>query len=334
MLAYVPAFLIFLAFCVGTLRERRRFSNAVLLGLSFVLAAAAWLTELARSQPATGREIGVVLFLLVSVGIVILSWFLISNGVTMVRKEGRSPANLLSLLAGLALVALLALMTTALTLKNETLMVVTGTVLALAGYIAFLFLCFIAYAFLYGRLHIHRKADYVVVLGAGLINGVTVSPLLASRLERARAVHTRLAARGRQPVLLASGGQGPDESLPESHAMADYLIEHGFPAALIEREDRSTTTEENLRFSRSIMEKAHPDYRCVVVTNNYHVFRAAVTARRTGVRGQVVGSPTASYFWPSAMIREFVAILLTYWRTNLTICLLLLLGGVGIWLLS
>ncbi|MFG3137190.1 YdcF family protein [Streptomyces sp. NPDC048211] len=334
MLAYVPAFLIFLAFCVGTLRERRRFSNAVLLGLSFVLAAAAWLTELARSQPATGREIGVVLFLLVSVGIVILAWFLISNGVTMVRKEGRSPANLLSLLAGLALVALLALMTTALTLKNETLMVVTGTVLALAGYIAFLFLCFIAYAFLYGRLHIHRKADYVVVLGAGLINGVTVSPLLASRLERARAVHTRLAARGRQPVLLASGGQGPDESLPESHAMADYLIERGFPAALIEREDRSTTTEENLRFSRSIMEKAHPDYRCVVVTNNYHVFRAAVTARRTGVRGQVVGSPTASYFWPSAMIREFVAILLTYWRTNLTICLLLLLGGVGIWLLS
>lgn len=334
MLAYVPAVLIFVAFCVGTLRERRRFSNAVLLGLSLTFAAAARLAELARSQPATGREIGIVLLLLVAVGIVILSWFLISNGVTMVRKEGRSPANLLSLLTGLALVALLALMITALILKNDTLVVVTGTVLALAGYIAFLFVCFVVYAFLYGRLHIHRKADYVVVLGAGLINGATVSPLLAGRLERARAVHTRLTAHGRQPVLLASGGQGPDETLPESHAMAEYLIERGFPAALIEREDRSTTTEENLRYSKSIMEKANPDYRCVVVTNNYHVFRAAVTARRTGVRGHVVGSPTAAYFWPSAMIREFVAIFLTYWRTNLAVCLLLVLGGACIWLLS
>lgn len=115
--------------------------------------------------------------------------------------------------------------------------------------------------------------------------------------------------------------------------MAEYLIERGFPAALIEREDRSTTTEQNLRYSKSIMEKAHPDYRCVVVTNNYHVFRAAVTARRAGVRGHVVGSPTAAYFWPSAMIREFVAILRTYWRTNLAVCLLLVLGGACIWLL-
>ncbi|WP_405406637.1 YdcF family protein [Streptomyces sp. NBC_01104] len=334
MLAYVPAFLIFVVFCVGTLRERRRFSNAVLLGLSLTFAATAWLAGLARSQPATGREIGIVLLVLVALGVAILSWFLISNGVTMVRKEGRSPANLLSLLTGLALVGLLALMITALILKNDTLVVVTGTVLALAGYIAFLLVCFVVYAFLYGRLHFHRRADYVVVLGAGLINGTTVSPLLAGRLDRARTVHTKLTARGRQPVLLASGGQGPDEKLPESHAMAEYLIERGFPAALIEREDRSTTTEENLRYSKSIMEKANPDYRCLVVTNNYHVFRAAVTARRTGVRGHVVGSPTAAYFWPSAMIREFVAIFLTYWRTNLAICLLLVLGGACIWLLS
>lgn len=55
MLAYVPAALIFVAFCVGTLHERR-FSNAVLLGLSLTFAAAAWLAELARSQPATGRR--------------------------------------------------------------------------------------------------------------------------------------------------------------------------------------------------------------------------------------------------------------------------------------
>lgn len=116
--------------------------------------------------------------------------------------------------------------------------------------------------------------------------------------------------------------------------MADYLVERGVPAELIEREDRSTTTEENLRFSRRIMESANPDYRCVIVTNNYHAFRAALAARRAGVRGYVVGSPTAAYFWPSAMIREFAAIFLTYRRTNLAFCLLFFLGGGAIWWLG
>lgn len=206
--------------------------------------------------------------------------------------------------------------------------------MALAGYIAFLFLCFLVYGAMYGRLRIRRRADYVVVLGSGLIGGTTVPPLLAGRLDRARKEHARLSRKGRRPVMLTSGGQGPDEKLPESHAMADYLVAQGFPADLIEREDRSTTTDENLTFSKALMERANPDYRCVIVTNNYHVFRAAVTARRTGVRGHVIGAPTAAYFWPSAMIREFVALLVAYRRTNAALFLLVLLSGLFIWWLG
>ncbi|WP_329172508.1 YdcF family protein [Streptomyces sp. NBC_01477] len=334
MLAYAPAFLLFLVFCVGVLREPRRFSNAVLLGLSLTFASAAWLLELIRAHETLGKDLTIALLVLAGLGVVALSWLLITNGVTMVSKEGRSLANLLSLLAGIALATLVALFITASVLRDHTLTVAAGTAVAVAGYIAFLFVCFIVYGFLYGRLHIRRRADYVVVLGSGLIGGTDVSPLLASRLERARAVHRKLAVRGRRPVLLASGGQGPDEKIPESHAMADYLVARGFPAALIDREDRSTNTEENLRFSKSIMEKANSGYRCVVVTNNYHVFRAAMISRRVGIRGHVVGSPTAAYFWPSAVIREFVAIFVAYWRTNLAVCLLFFLGGLSVWWLS
>lgn len=334
MLAYAPAVLCFLMFCAGVASERRRFSNAVLLGLTFLFAGGTWLFELHKAHPVLGKNLGIALLVLVGLGIVTLSWFLISNGTIMVRKEGTRPANLLSLLAGVALVALLVLLVATLLLHNGTLEAAAGAAVALAGYVGFLFLCFVIYAFLYGRLNLRRRADYVVVLGSGLVGGATVSPLLASRLERARAVHARQSRRGRQPVLLTSGGQGPDEKLPESHAMADYLIERSFPAASIEREDRSTTTEENLRFSRSIMENANPGYRCVIVTNNYHVFRTALTARRVGIRGYVVGSPTAAYFWPSAMIREFAAIFLEYRRTNLAFCLLFFLGGGSIWWLG
>ncbi|MEE4545903.1 YdcF family protein [Streptomyces sp. V4-01] len=335
MLAYAPALLCFLVFCVGVLRERRRFGNAVFLGLAVVFTAAAWLYELHRAHPHAARDVGVALLALVALGIVVLAWFLISNGAVMVRKEGASPANLLSLAAGLSLVALLVLLCATVVSRDRALTVVTGTAVALAGYLGFLFLCFAGYAFVYGHLHLRRRADFVVVLGSGLVDGSTVPPLLASRLEKARVVHQRLSRRGRRPVvLITSGGQGPDEDLPESHAMADHLVAGGFPDDLIAREDRSTSTEENVRFSRSIMEKANPDYRCVIVTNNYHAFRAAMISRREGVRGHVVGSPTAGYFLPSAMIREFAAVFLAYRRTNLSLCLLVFLGGAAIWWLG
>jgi vancomycin permeability regulator SanA len=72
-----------------------------------------------------------------------------------------------------------------------------------------------------------------------------------------------------------------------------------------------------------MMERTKPDYSCVVVTSNFHVFRAAMIARRTGVNGQVTGARTAGYYWPTATIREFGAVFLTYKVINLGICLLI-----------
>ncbi len=331
MPAYAPAALLFLVFCVSVLRERRRFSNAVILGLAVLCALGALLYRLARSDsPSVPYAVGA-LAALGAVALLVLVCFLFLNGVRMLRKEGRSPSNLLSLLAALASLGVVALLATAAVVRTPVLIGLATAAGGLALYFAFLFLCFVCYAFLYGRLRVRRRADFVVVLGSGLIGGSTVPPLLAGRLKRGRAVHARLTGRGGSPVLITSGGQGPDEDLPESHAMADHLIAQGFPAHLIEREDRSTNTEENLRFSRAIMEKAKPGYRCVVVTNNYHAFRAALTARRVGIRGQVVGSPTAAYFWPNAMLREFTAILVDYRQSNAAMCVIIVLGGVAAW---
>ncbi|MFF7012563.1 YdcF family protein [Streptomyces fimicarius] len=331
MPAYAPAAILFLVFCVSVLRERRRFSNAVILGLAVLCALGALLYRLARSgSPSVPYVVGA-LAALAAGALLVLVCFLFLNGVRMLRKEGRSPSNLLSLLAALTMLGVVALLATAAVVRAPVLIGLATAAGGLALYFAFLFLCFVCYAFLYGRLRVRRRADFVVVLGSGLIGGSTVPPLLAGRLKRGRAVHARLTGRGGSPVLITSGGQGPDEDLPESHAMADHLIAQGFPAHLIEREDRSTNTEENLRHSRAIMEKAKPDYRCVVVTNNYHAFRAALTARRVGIRGQVVGSPTAAYFWPNAMLREFTAILVDYRQSNAAMCVIIVLGGVAAW---
>ncbi|MFD8616092.1 ElyC/SanA/YdcF family protein [Streptomyces sp. NPDC059513] len=331
MLVYAPAALLLLVFCVSVLHDRRKFSNAVVLGLAVLCALAAWLYRLIRSESTSGAVAAWALLTLGVVAVLLLTYFLFVNGVRMLRKEGRSPSNLLSLGAALAIVGVVALLAAAVSVRSPALIAVAAATGGLALYFSFLFLCFVCYAFLYGRLRVRRKADFVVVLGSGLIGGSTVPPLLASRLRRGRAVHARLARRGGSPILITSGGQGPDEKLPESHAMADHLVAEGFPAHLIRREDRSTNTEENLRFSKAIMEEAKPDYRCVVVTNNYHAFRAALTARRMEIRGQVVGSPTAAYFWPNATLREFAAVLVDYRRINVVLCSLIVLGGVLVW---
>ncbi|MFF2618414.1 YdcF family protein [Kitasatospora sp. NPDC001261] len=327
MIAYAPAALFFVLFGLGVLRDRRQFSNAILLGIAVSLLSLAVLAELRRAPTLVVEIAMVAIFLLPTVGTVALIWFLIANGLTMIRKEGRRPANLLSLLAGLGIVAVILMLFVALALRSARLGIVVGTLLLVIGYVSFLFTCFIGYAFLYGRHRPRQDVDFVVVLGSGLIGGERVPPLLASRLNRGREVYEEQAARGNPPVLITSGGQGPDEKLPESHAMADYLVEHGFPAEHIEREDRSRTTEENLRFSKAIMEQAKPDYRCVVVTNNFHAFRAALLARETGVNGHVFGSPTARYYWPSATIREFAAIFLSHKLVNFGICGLIALCG-------
>lgn len=47
----------------------------------------------------------------------------------------------------------------------------------------------------------------------------------------------------------------------------------------------------------------------VVSTNNFHAFRAAIIARELDIQAQVVGAPTARFFFPSAVLREFVGVL-------------------------
>ncbi|WP_424861759.1 YdcF family protein [Streptomyces sp. MMS24-I29] len=325
MLSFAPALVFLSAFAISVRQDRRMFRNAVLLGLTVISAGAGLLL----SRPEHAGALLVLYLVLPAFTSLVLSAFLIANGLTMVRKEGRSPANLLSLLTGLAIIALYFVLTVLGRNPSALASLVLAILLMLCAYVSFLFVCFLGYAFLYGRIVVRGDVDFVVMLGSGLLGGERVSPLLASRLREGLRIHDRQVARGgRAPRLLTSGGQGPDEKMPEATAMAGWLVGNGAPAAHVLTEERSRDTEENLRFSRVIMEAEKPDYTCVVVTNNFHAFRAAMTARREGVRGQVLGSPTARYFWPSATIREFVAVLWENRTVNLAMAALM--AGLGL----
>ncbi|SFE05903.1 Uncharacterized SAM-binding protein YcdF, DUF218 family [Actinacidiphila alni] len=324
--AFIPTVLFALALAYSVRQDRRMFRNAVLLGLVVFSVGVA----LPVALPAHRAEPLVVgYFLLVASGGVALAVLLTANGVTMIRKEGRRAANLLSLLLGLAIAALFVLLGHLVERGESAASATAGALVLVGAYVSFLFTCFLGYAFLYGRIRVRAPVDYVLMLGCGLLGGERVSPLLASRLRKGMEVYERQTREGwPAPVMLTSGGQGPDELLPESEAMARWLVDHGIPATHVRQENRSRTTEQNLRYSREIMIADDPDYTCVVVTNNFHAFRAAVTARRAGVRGQVTGSATARYYWPSATIREFIAIVWEHRVANAAMAALLTAAAV------
>jgi len=311
-------------FVAGVIRDARSFSNAVFLGLALALGALGLAERLADSPERSARLLLLALALAVALGPFAAGAYLVLNGITVARKEGARPATLLSLAAGLGIFTVIGLDLAAEHADSVKLSLFSAVVTLLFGYVSFLFVSYVSYAMIYGRLATGRGADFVIVLGSGLKDGGRVPPLLASRLDRGRAVFEDIAARGGDgPVLIVSGGKGSDERVSEAAAMAAYLTERGFPAGRIVREDRSRTTEENLLFSKAIMDRARPGSRCVIVTSNYHVFRAAILARRAGIDGQVTGAPTAGYYWPSAMLREFAAVFLSYKAVNFAVCALI-----------
>lgn len=332
MIAYALSTLFLVLFGRNVRRDRRRFSNAVLLGLAVAFFVLGLLGELDRLPTGVLDAVAVLTPFAAVLAAVAVAVCLLANGVVMARQEGSRPANLLSLLTGLAVLGVLALLWTAARVDSLALHVVAGAVLLPVGYLAFLLLCFLGYSWLYGRLPVRRDADFVVALGAGLVNGVQVPPLLAARLDRAFDLYAAQDARDRPPVVVVSGGKGSDEQCSEAAAMAEYLVARGLPEDRIRLEDQSRNTAENMEFSAALMSAERDRYRCVVVTNDFHVLRTALITRRAGVPGQVTGAPTANYYWPSAVLREFVAVLVSYPVINLCAVLLLaLLGGAAGW---
>ena len=132
--------------------------------------------------------------------------------------------------------------------------------------------------------------DAVIVLGAGL-HGTVPTPTLQARLETAAAY---MEAHPDIPVVL-SGGQGPDEDIPEAEAMYTAMEALGADTSRLLLEDRSTSTMENLSNSRTLLEEQGIDTETAViavVTNDFHIYRTHMLAERLGL--QTIGVPAPS----------------------------------------
>ncbi len=149
------------------------------------------------------------------------------------------------------------------------------------------------------------SAAAIVVLGSGTPH-CKVSPTLQARLDKGLMLTRRVPA---VPVVV-SGGLDFGQHCSEADVMADYMIGHGLAPDRLVREDRSTSTEENLRFSRQLLEQrgVGPAAPLVVVTSDFHVMRAERIARKAGFEAvSGVPAPTPAYLRYNAWLREYFA---------------------------
>lgn len=152
----------------------------------------------------------------------------------------------------------------------------------------------------------NTTCDYVVVLGAGL-HGSTPSRSLRERLN---AAYEYLMAHP-DVICIVSGGQGPGEDMTEALCMYNELVAMGIDGSRIWMEDKSTSTQENLRFSLDIIESrtgVRPA-QIGVLSSEYHLFRAGLFAADEGV--EAVGVPaktTLPVLFVNYFLREIAGV--------------------------
>lgn len=147
----------------------------------------------------------------------------------------------------------------------------------------------------------------VIVLGSSTPNG-RPSEALQARLDAAH----RVAQQFPQALLAVSGGVDFGETLSEGEVMGDYLRALGLSAERIVQEEASTSTDLNLQLTQPLLAArgiglSDP---IVVVTSDFHVWRAARIARRQGWHSvQLVGSAMPLEIRYNAWLREYFAML-------------------------
>lgn len=233
------------------------------------------------------------------------------EGIKIIRHEGMKPSNLLSMLFSILLFAYLIVWPIIGNLGKNTLGTIFYVIISFSAIYVLSLMAMYSLSAILNLIHLKkgRNADYIVVLGSGII-GDRVTPLLAARIEKG----IELLYCNPNAVLIMSGGQGPGEDIPESQAMAAYAVDKGVDLQRIIMEQNSVSTEENLLFSRRMMDKKEP--KIVIVTTAYHVFRALILAKQQKINCVGFGAKTKWYFTLNALIREFVGYLRLTWKKH------------------
>lgn len=268
--------------------------------------------------------------------ILVLSIYSIITNIILIKKEGFSHKNILGIILGLfALLGLFGsqmiyLITTQL-LKGTKKIIIKKTIdIILNSILSYLYSIILAtlYCNIKAAKHIPKyDKDCIIILGCKINRDGTLTPLLKARVDKAiEFAKKQKEITGKEMIFIPSGGKGKDETISEAEAMKKYLIKQGIKKNNIIIEDKSTSTFENMTYSNKIIEGNIKKANISFSTTNYHVFRSGVIANKCGIDCEGMGSNTKWYFYTNALIREFIANLVSEKKKHLGIILIIIIS--------
>ncbi len=144
----------------------------------------------------------------------------------------------------------------------------------------------------------------LLILGCR-VNGSVPSLMLRNRIGTA----ARYLEEHPEVKAVCSGGQGDDEDTAEAKCIYNELVRAGIDPNRLYIEDASSSTKENIAFSKQLIEREGLPRDVILVTNDYHCYRAMKLAQRAGLTAFTFPAKTAAYLLPTYFLRECCGIL-------------------------
>ena len=149
-----------------------------------------------------------------------------------------------------------------------------------------------------------EKSDVAIVLGC-VVNGDKPGIFLEGRIDAAY----KYLNENPKAIAILSGGQGKDENISEAACLKKLLTDRGILANRLFCEELSTSTDENIRFSKKIIDENGFDTNVAIVTSEYHQLRSKHICEKNGLKFASISSKTEPLYLPTFLVRELMALI-------------------------
>jgi uncharacterized SAM-binding protein YcdF (DUF218 family) len=114
--------------------------------------------------------------------------------------------------------------------------------------------------------------------------------------------------KNKNAICILSGGQGADENLSEGQCMYNLMTQAGIEPSRLFIEEKSTSTDENILFSKKIIEQNNLSTNVAIATSDYHQLRASMICKKNSLSSASLPCGSEIYYKPTFFVREVFGI--------------------------
>ena len=148
-----------------------------------------------------------------------------------------------------------------------------------------------------------KNQKVLIVLGCR-VKGDVASVALEKRAESAYFYLLK----NPNSLAILSGGQGKDENMTEAQCLKNLLVGRGISQERLFLEEMSTSTRQNIAYSKKIIEQNGFSSDVAIATSEYHQLRAKMICKNYGLNAFAVSSKTKPILLPTFLLRELMAL--------------------------